>query len=396
MSQQKFQKYFLNLNGYDDGSLLEKIFSILGLIQTNLLEVHHVTLHKILSLMLIIEIHEKDDVPFILQNLDKINNIRVHLQPLQQGPLEACHHPYILTLLGRNLSPKILKSILSHLNKQNLQITSISPLDAEQVQVLEMKINSAKPLVRQNLMMELLNLRTSHQVDLALQPDDLFRRNKRLIFLDADKTFIQCEMINEISRLIGSEKEVQQITEQAMNGEIDFREALTQRVRTLKGVRLSDLERLILNIPFTPGVERLVQILKMLGYCIGIVSGGFSIVIDHIRERFELDYGFANTLEIKDGQLTGRILGDIIDGPMKAQLLREVSRTNNFSPEQVIAVGDGANDLEMLSEASLGIAFNANHFLRERASGSLSLPNLDALLYFIGVPRSDVKALQLL
>ena len=133
----------------------------------------------------------------------------------------------------------------------------------------------------------------------------------------------------------------------------------------------------------------------MLGYRIGIVSGAFSLVIDHIRNRFDLDYGFANTLDIRDGQLTGRILGDIIDGTIKARLLREVTRSEKILPQQVIAVGDGANDLEMLFEAGLGIAFNANRFLWERASGSLSLPNLDALLYFMGISRFEVEALDL-
>ena len=176
---------------------------------------------------------------------------------------------------------------------------------------------------------------------------------------------------------------------------MDFRESLAQRVATLKGMRLSDLERLILNMPYTHGVERLVRILKMLGYRIGFVSGGFNLVFDHIRNRFDLDYGFANTLDIRDGQLTGRILGDIIDGSIKARLLREVSRSERIFPQQVIAVGDGANDLVMLSEAGLGIAINANRFLRKRDSGSLSLPNLDALLYVLGISRSDMEALDL-
>ncbi|HBL56365.1 MAG TPA: phosphoserine phosphatase SerB, partial [Deltaproteobacteria bacterium] len=211
--------------------------------------------------------------------------------------------------------------------------------------------------------------------------------------LDADMTFIQCEMINDMSRLAGKEAEVAEITQQTMDGKIQFNEALQQRVALLKGVRLSDLERLILNIPYTPGVDRLVYILKTLGYKIGIVSGGFTRVIDHIKQRFDLDYGFANTLEVKNGELTGCILGDILDGHQKGVILREIALKEKILPEQVIAVGDGANDLEMLASASLGIAFNAKRYLRERAAGSLSLPNLDALLYFLGISKTEISGL---
>jgi len=161
--------------------------------------------------------------------------------------------------------------------------------------VFEIEIHAEKPIDRQQLMHGLLELKSEYQLDLALQADDLFRRNKRLIFLDADMTFIQCEMINDMSLLAGKEAEVAEITHRAMDGKINFDDSLRQRVALLKGVRLSDLERLILNIPYTPGVERLVYILKTLGYKIGIVSGGFTRVIDHLKQRFDLDYGFAPT-----------------------------------------------------------------------------------------------------
>ena len=163
--------------------------------------------------------------------------------------------------------------------------------------VFEIKVNVYKPIKRQHLMKELLELKSEYQLDLALQHDDLFRRNKRLIFMDADRTFIQKEMIDEMSKLADKEEEVVKITLLTMNGEIQFDEFLRQHLALLKGARLSDLGRLILNIPYLPGVERLIFILKTLGYKIGIVSGGFTRFIDHIKQRFNLDYGFANTLE---------------------------------------------------------------------------------------------------
>ena len=259
--------------------------------------------------------------------------------------------------------------------------------------VFEIKIHADKSIERLSLMKELMEMKSEFQFDLALQTDDLFRRNKRLIILDADMTFIQCEMIYDISLLAGKETEVAAIADRAMRGKVEFNQAMRQRVALLKGLPLSELEHLILNIPYTPGVERLVYILKTLGYQIGLESGVFTRVIEHIKQRFNLDYGYANTLEVKNGKLTGRISGDILDGHQKGVILRKIAYRENILPEQVIAVGDGANDLEMLSSAGLGVAFNAKRFLRERASGSLSLPNLDALLYFLGISNYEVNSL---
>lgn len=375
---------------------LQDIFAVLDRFPVKICGLHHLNLKQNLSLLLVLEMEREVRVEPMMEMLRKESDpdsmhLDFKLLAAKTPPPED--HRYILTMLGRQLSPSLLQRLLVFLQVKGLEVTAISPLDAEDLQVFEMKIHSRIPLVRQSVMSELLELRNRYQIDLALQPDDLFRRNKRLIFLDADNTFIQCEMINEISKLAGTEEEVANITREAMNGRLNFKEALARRVALLKKVRQSDLERLIYNMPYTPGVDRLVRILQMLGYKIGIVSGGFSVVVDHIKNRFRLDYGFANTLEIKNGELTGRILGEILDGKQKSRLLSEVARSEGIPLEQAIAVGDGANDLEMLSVVSLGIAFNANQFLRERTAGSLTQPNLDALLYFLGIPHYEVTAL---
>lgn len=375
---------------------LQDIFALLTRFPVKICGLHHLNLRQNLSLLLVLEMDKEVQVEPMIESLRKekeLDCLQLDYKILASQPPPEEEHRYILTMLGRRLSPSLLQHLLEFLRDKGLEVSAISPLDAEDLQVFEMKIHSRKPLERQSVMSELLELRNRYQIDLALQPDDLFRRNKRLIFLDADKTFIQCEMINEISKLAGTDREVAQITREAMSGKLNFQEALTRRVALLAKVRQSDLERLIYNIPYTPGVERLVRILQMLGYRIGIVSGGFSVVVDHIKNRFRLDYGFANTLEIKNGELTGKVLGDILDGKQKSRLLSEVAKHEGIPMEQVIAVGDGANDLDMLSVVSLGIAFNANQFLRERTAGSLTQPNLDALLYFLGIPHYEVAAL---
>ena len=391
------QNFLITIQGVtNERDVLERFTEKLEHLNFSIRDLHYLNFQSSLSLLMHLELSQsadKESLTVVLENVVKQYQLELLVFPLPQMPVATPIHRYILTLLSRQLPPQLLTKLFRHLREKGLLVTEVSPLDADELHVFEIKVHADKPIERQQLMKELLELKSEYQLDLALQDDDLFRRNKRLIFMDADMTFIQQEMIDEMSKLAGKEAEVAKITLRAMNGEIQFDEALRQRVALLKGVRLSDLERLILNIPYTPGVERLVFILKTLGYKIGIVSGGFTRVIDHIKQRFNLDYGFANTLEIKNGELSGHILGDILDGHQKGVILREVALKENILPEQVIAVGDGANDLEMLSSASLGIAFNAKRYLRERAAGSLSLPNLDALLYFLGISKTEISGL---
>jgi phosphoserine phosphatase len=391
------QSFLLTIQGAVSWKdVLENIMEQLGSKSIVIQDIHYLNYQEVHTLLVRFELSDtayKDHLLCELEAYAKKNNLELIINSIPEAAVETLENRYILTLLSQQIHPRLLTNLFLRLRENQLQITEISPLDAEELNVLELTLQAKKSVQRQSLMKELLGLKSVYNFDLALQADDIFRRNKRLIFLDADMTFIQCEMINEMSRLCGKEAEVEAITDCAMQGKIEFKQALRQRVALLKGLPLIDLDHLISNIPYTPGVERLVYILKTLGYKIGLVSGGFTRVIEHIKKRFDLNYGYANALEVKNGKLTGRLSGDILDGHQKGVILQEVANRENIIPDQVIAVGDGANDLEMLSSAGLGIAFNAKRFLRERASGSLSLPNLDALLYFLGISRYEVDSL---
>ena len=391
------QSFLLTIQGAVSWKdVLENIMEQLGSKSIVIQDIHYLNYQEIHTLLVRFELSDtayKDHLLCELEAYAIKNNLELIINSITEAAVETLENRYILTLLSQQIHPRLLTNLFLRLRENQLQITEISPLDAEELNVLELTLQAKKSVQRQSLMKELLGLKSVYNFDLALQADDIFRRNKRLIFLDADMTFIQCEMINEMSRLCGKEAEVEAITDCAMQGKIEFKQALRQRVALLKGLPLIDLDHLISNIPYTPGVERLVYILKTLGYKIGLVSGGFTRVIEHIKKRFDLNYGYANALEVKNGKLTGRLSGDILDGHQKGVILQEVANRENIIPDQVIAVGDGANDLEMLSSAGLGIAFNAKRFLRERASGSLSLPNLDALLYFLGISRYEVDSL---
>jgi phosphoserine phosphatase len=297
---------------------------------------------------------------------------------------------FILTLLGEHLSTSLLAQLLQRLQQEELLVHGLQPLESQHLRVLELQLRTHQQLDRPRLLRDLLPLHQQHHVDFALQPESLFRRHKRLIVFDADMTFIQCEIINEMSQLVGCEAEVKVLTEAAMRGELDFEEALRARVRLLKGLHRDDLQSLLRQLPYTPGVRRLVRVLKQLGYKLALLSGGFQLFVDHICEEFHLDYGFANSLEWQDGRLTGELLGEIVDGQRKAQLLQEIAAREGIVPEQVVAIGDGANDVQMLAIAGLGIAFNAKPVLQERASGQLNQPNLDALLYFLGLSGQEL------
>lgn len=237
---------------------------------------------------------------------------------------------------------------------------------------------------------ELMTISNTHKTDLALLKDNVWRRNKRLIVFDMDSTLIQSEVIVEMAKVHGTGVEVHEITERAMNGEFDFSESLRERVKLLKGLEVSKLEGILKEIKLTEGVVEFVSTVKSLGYKVAIISGGFQYFANAFKDKLGIDYAFANDLEIKDGIVTGEVLGSIVDAQKKADLLEMLAQTEGFNLEQVVAIGDGANDLQMLAKAGLGIAFHAKDVVRENAKQHMSHGPMTSILYFLGIPGTKV------
>ena len=266
-------------------------------------------------------------------------------------------------------------------------------MDSGDIHVLEFIIGTRKAHSTEDVLNALVLFKENNRVDIAVQEETYFRRNKRLIVFDADMTFLQCEVIDELGKLVGQGEKISSITRQAMSGKMDFKSALRKRVACLKGLPVKELAALSENLPLTSGAENLVRILKHLGYKIALVSGGFDYFINKLCQRYDLDYGIANQLKIENGEVTGELEGEIIDAQAKENALVSLAKKEGFSLRQVVAVGDGANDIKMLAKAGLGIAFNAKPIVQRQAQASINLHDLKLILYFLGINGNDLQEL---
>lgn len=270
------------------------------------------------------------------------------------------------------------------------RLTGRIPLDEKKANVracIEFSVRGT-PKDKEELQRQLMQLSSSLAMDFSFQQDNMYRRMRRLICFDMDSTLIETEVIDELAMRAGVGDQVKAITERAMRGEIDFIESFKERVSLLKGLDESVMREIAENLPITEGVERLMYVLKRYGYKIAILSGGFTYFGNYLKDKFGIDYVYANELEIIDGKLTGRYLGDIVDGKRKAELLRLIAQVEKVDIAQTIAVGDGANDLPMLSIAGLGIAFHAKPKVAANARQSINTIGLDGVLYFLGFKDS--------
>jgi phosphoserine phosphatase len=294
---------------------------------------------------------------------------------------------FVLTYFGNTRALAELSRILGEENANIEMITNLTRHCASCVE-LTINVNGVQNLSR----LKERVIASSHQlnIDLALQKMEAYRKNKRLVFFDMDSTLVDMEMINEMAQRAGVFKEVSRITEKAMRGDIDFEESLTQRVALLKGLRVEELEKIRNEMKLSEGAEDLVSTLKKLGFRVGLVSGGFDYFSDFLKEKLELDFSYANQLEIKNGSLTGKVLGRIVDNTYKAKIVNMVSEEEGVLLDQTVAIGDGANDVLMLGQAGLGIAYNAKERLERAASMSLGRARLRNILYILGISEEEM------
>ena len=296
---------------------------------------------------------------------------------------------FVLTYFG---DTRALAEISNILAEENANIEMISNLTSHCASCVELTINVNRVKNLGHLKERVFAKSRELNIDLALQKMEAYRKNKRLVFFDMDSTLVDMEIIDEMAQRAGVFKEVSRITEKARRGDVDFEEALTQRVALLKGLTVEELEKIRNEMKLSEGAEDLVEILKRLGYKLGLVSGGFDYFSDHLKGRLGLDFAFANQLEIKNGALTGKVSGSIVDNTFKAKIVNMVASREGVLLDQTVAIGDGANDVLMLGQAGLGIAYNAKEKLERAANMSLGRARLKNILYILGISEEEMGA----
>lgn len=380
------------------GILAETLESIVRC-EWNILDIKQFVFNGLLNLSILLDgndSHAIDPLRKVLTEYAERCGLKIGIYPWEKEnrPDAPYKHRSVVTLLGASIESEGLLELTRTLALKDINILRIEQLDYIDQHVMEFVIGTRLTHSSVDVLNALMPFKENFQVDLAVQDDTLFRRNKRLIVFDADMTFLQCEVIDEMGKLAGQGTRMAEITQKAMTGEMDFTEALHQRVKLLRGLPREKLDELFERIPLTPGATDLVTILKYLGYKIAIVSGGFQFFIEKLKNKYGLDYGFANNLQIKNGQVTGELEGEIIDAEAKEKILVSLAEKEGFTLKQVVAVGDGANDIHMLARAGLGIAFNAKPIVQKHAHASINRSNLELILYFLGYNGKDLQELR--
>lgn len=406
--EKKLELILINISGYDRPGVTAELSDILAKYDATILDIAQSDIHHILSLGVLIKTDSSVSGDIMKEMLFKgyEMEVKVRFTPVEVSDYEEWvglqgKDRWIITILGRRLTARNIASVSKVIAEQGMNIDSIKRLtgrmplteseEAQSKACVEFSVRGC-PADYSDMQKNFMGIASKEEIDISVQEDTMYRRCRRLVCFDMDSTLIGTEVIDELADRAGVGDKVREITERAMRGEIDFRESFTERVALLKGLDESVMQDIAEKLPITEGVDRMMKVLKLTGYKTAILSGGFTYFGNYLKQKYGFDYVYANDLEIEDGKLTGRYLGEIVDGKRKAELLRLIAQVENVNIKQTIAVGDGANDLPMLATAGLGIAFHAKPKVKETAEQSLSTIGLDGILYFIGFKDSFMSS----
>ena len=400
---QKDEIILININGTDRPGVTAALTEILAKNNAVILDIGQADIHNNLSLGILFQSSEGNSGDILKELLFKSYELDVNIRfnPITEEAYNQWvsmqgKNRYIITILGRKLTARQIAGVTRIVADQDMNIDDIKrltgriPLD-ENARTPKASVEFSvrgTPRDKEQMKADFMKLSAEQEMDISFQEESMYRRMRRLICFDMDSTLIETEVIDELAIRAGVGDQVKAITEAALRGEIDFCESFRQRCALLKGLDVSVMQEIAENLPITEGVDRLMRILKKVGFKIAILSGGFTYFGNYLKQKYNIDYVYANELEVENGKLTGRHVGDIVDGKRKAELLRLIAQVENVDIRQTVAVGDGANDLPMISIAGLGIAFHAKPKVKATAKQSISTIGLDGILYFLGYKDS--------
>jgi phosphoserine phosphatase len=397
MSDTNSKQFVIMVTGRDVPGITSALTEILNREGVKLCDMEQAVTHGLLSLSLVIQFvggggHDETVLKDLLFKAKELGVSLDFMVVEGDAQLRSTSQQFAVTLMSEDLQARHIAAISAVLAKRSVNIDSIRKLNEGGLSCLELITYTSNQIDLGALKDDLLKVASRFSnVDIAIQRENLYRRAKRLVVMDMDSTLIQVEVIDELAKVAGVGDKVKAITEAAMQGQMDFDESLKQRVRLLKGLPEKDMLAVAETIPLTPGAEVLIKTLKRLGYKIALISGGFSYFGEKLKDKLGLHYVYTNVLEIRDGKLTGNVIGSIVNAQRKADLLELIAQQEGVPLESTIAIGDGANDILMIKKAGLGIAFNAKKMTREAAGAAINQKTLASILYLLGITDKDIE-----
>lgn len=389
--------FVISAVGKDKPGLVYSVTRILADAGINIVDIDARSVRGHFSMFLVVDIGPSNcSYEEMTQRLKPVHanfDLGLRTEPYKAGRRKAHKRLMVLTVMGAD-RPGIVAEVSGMCAEHSVNIESVKMIARGEYIASEFSVDTSD-LQEVSLFRKVMyDFSNSTGLDVSLRDDDGFQKPKRVVVFDCDSTIIRAEVIDELAKVAGVGDHVQKVTVRAMNGEIDFNQAIQERVALLKGLTVRQLEMLTKSIELTEGTEELISALHFMGYKVGVISGGFTFFTDYLKKRLNLDYVYANELEIKKGVTTGNIRGEIIDAQRKGEIIREIARHENISPDQIVAIGDGANDCFMLQNAGLAIAFCPKEILKEYSDGMITHDNIAGLLYFMGVPDSDQERIK--